>query len=313
MYPFEFSSVPILLLILLGTAIISIKIVPQQECWIIERLGKYHRMIEAGLHVVIPFIEKIAYKHSLKERAIDISEQAAITKDNVTLLVNTIIYVKITSPFNASYGVENPYYAVTQLAQTSMRSAIGKLMLDNTFEARELLNAQIVKAINEASESWGIKCMRHEIRDINPPANILKSMEMQVAAERQKRAVILESEGQKMSMINVAEGKKQEVVLNSEATMTEQVNSAKGEAESIQLVAQATAESIMTIANAISSKGGENAVSLKVAEKYIDAFKELAKENNTMLIPSDVGNVSSVVSQILGTYNQIKNTNKDSK
>ncbi len=313
MYPFEFSSVPILLLILLGTAIISIKIVPQQECWIIERLGKYHRMIEAGLHVVIPFIEKIAYKHSLKERAIDISEQAAITKDNVTLLVNTIIYVKITSPFNASYGVENPYYAVTQLAQTSMRSAIGKLMLDNTFEARELLNAQIVKAINEASESWGIKCMRHEIRDINPPANILKSMEMQVAAERQKRAVILESEGQRMSMINVAEGKKQEVVLNSEATMTERVNSAKGEAESIQLVAQATAESIITIANAISSKGGENAVSLKVAEKYIDAFKELAKENNTMLIPSDVGNVSSVVSQILGTYNQIKNTNKDSK
>jgi regulator of protease activity HflC (stomatin/prohibitin superfamily) len=306
MHPFEFSSVPILLLILLGTAIISIKIVPQQECWIIERLGKYHRMIEAGLHVVIPFIEKIAYKHSLKERAIDISEQAAITKDNVTLLVNTIIYVKITSPFNASYGVENPYYAVTQLAQTSMRSAIGKLMLDNTFEARELLNAQIVKAINEASESWGIKCMRHEIRDINPPANILKSMEMQVAAERQKRAVVLESEGQKMSMINVAEGKKQDVVLSSEASMTEQINNARGEAESIQLVAQATAESIMTIANAISSKGGENAVALKVAEKYIDAFKALAKENNTMLIPADTGNVSSVVSQILGTYKQIK-------
>lgn len=313
MYPFEFSSGMLSLLILLVIVITSIKIVPQQECWIIERLGKYNRIIEAGLYVVIPFIEKIAYKHSLKERAIDISEQAAITKDNVTLLVNTIIYVKITSPFNASYGVENPYYAVTQLAQTSMRSAIGKLMLDNTFEARELLNAQIVKAINEASESWGIKCMRHEIRDINPPANILKSMEMQVAAERQKRAVILESEGQKMSMINVAEGKKQDVVLSSEASMTEQINNARGEAESIQLVAQATAESIITIANAISSKGGENAVSLKVAEKYIDAFKELAKENNTMLIPSDVGNVSSVVSQILGTYNQIKNTNKESK
>lgn len=306
MYPFEFSSAPFLLVLFLGIAFTSIKIVPQQECWIIERLGKYHRMIEAGLHIVIPFIEKIAYKHSLKERAIDISEQAAITKDNVTLLVNTIIYVKITSPFNASYGVENPYYAVTQLAQTSMRSAIGKLMLDNTFEARELLNAQIVKAINEASETWGIKCMRHEIRDINPPANILKSMEMQVAAERQKRAVILESEGQKMSMINVAEGKKQDIVLSSEASMTEQINNARGEAESIQLVAQATAESIMTIANAISSKGGENAVALKVAEKYIDAFKALAKENNTMLIPSDTANVGSVVSQIIGTYSQIK-------
>lgn len=284
----------------------SLKIVPQQECWMIERLGKYHRLIEAGLHFVIPFIEKIAYKHSLKERAIDISEQAAITKDNVTLLINSIIYVKITSPFNASYGVENPYYAVMQLAQTSMRSAIGKLMLDNTFEAREHLNAQIVKAINEASETWGIKCMRHEIKDINPPANILKSMETQVAAERQKRAVILESEGQMMSMINVAEGHKKEVLLNSEAIMTEQVNKAKGEAESIQLIANATADSISIVASAISAKGGENAVSMRVAEKYIDAFKALAQTNNSMIIPADTGNVSGVVSQILGTYKQLK-------
>ena len=294
---------------ILGVGIIlfnTLKIVPQQQCWIVERLGKYNRIMEAGLHIVIPFIEKIGYKHSLKERAIDISEQPAITKDNVTLLINSIIYVKITSPFNASYGVENPYYAVMQLAQTSMRSAIGKLMLDNTFEAREHLNAQIVKAINEASETWGIKCIRHEIKDINPPANILKSMETQVAAERQKRAVILESEGQMMSMINVAEGRKKEVVLNSEAIMTEQVNKAKGEAEGIQLIATATADSLSIVASAITVKGGENAVSMRVAEKYIDAFKALAQTNNSMIIPTDTGNVSSVVSQILGTYKQLK-------
>ena len=303
---FEISPSIILLVVLAVVAFYSLKIVPQQQCWIIERLGKYHRLVEAGLHFVIPFVERVAYKHSLKERAIDISEQAAITKDNVTLLIDGIIYVKITSAVDASYGVENPYYAVTQLAQTSMRSAIGKLMMDNTFEARESLNAQIVEAINEAAGNWGIQCMRYEIRDIKPPANILKSMETQVAAERQKRAVILESEGQMMSMINVAEGRKKEVVLNSEAIMTEQINKAKGEAESVQLVASATAESISAIASAINLKGGEDAVSMRVAEKYIDAFKSLAQTNNSMIIPADTGNVSGVVSQILGTYKQLK-------
>lgn len=303
---FEISPSIILVVVLAAVAFYSLKIVPQQQCWIIERLGKYHRLVEAGLHFVIPFVERVAYKHSLKERAIDISEQAAITKDNVTLLIDGIIYVKITSAIDASYGVENPYYAVTQLAQTSMRSAIGKLMMDNTFEARESLNGQIVEAINEAAGNWGIQCMRYEIRDIKPPANILKSMETQVAAERQKRAVILESEGQMMSMINVAEGRKKEVVLNSEAIMTEQVNKAKGEAESVQLVATATAESISAIASAINLKGGENAVSMRIAEKYIDAFKSLAQTNNSMIIPADTGNVSGVVSQILGTYKQLK-------
>lgn len=303
---FDFSPTILLLVILTIVVFYSFKIVPQQQSWIVERLGKYHRLIEAGLHFVIPFIEVVAYKHSLKERAIDISEQAAITKDNVTLLIDGIIYVKITSPVDASYGAENPYYAVTQLAQTSMRSAIGKLMMDYTFETRETLNAQIVDAINEASGNWGIKCMRYEIRDIKPPVNILKSMEAQVAAERQKRAVILESEGQMMSMINVAEGRKKEVVLNSEAIMIEQVNKAKGEAEGVQLIATATAESIGAIAGAIHSKGGEDAVSMRIAEKYIDAFRGLAQTNNSMIIPLDTGNVSGVVSQILGTYKQLK-------
>lgn len=302
-------NIPLLFLVAIIAiiCIFAIKIVPQQQVWIIERLGKYNRIIEAGLHFIVPFIDRIAYKHSLKERAIDISEQAAITKDNVTLIIDGIVYVKITSAVNASYGVENPYYALMQLAQTSMRSAIGKLMLDNTFEARESLNAQIVEAINDAASDWGIKCMRYEIRDIKPPASILQSMETQVAAERRKRAAILDSEGQMMSMINVAEGRKKEVVLNSEAIMTEQVNKAKGEAESVELVAQATANSITTIANAMSQNGGESAVALRIAEKYIEAFKFLAKENNTMLIPCDVNNVSGVVSQILATYKQLKN------
>lgn len=303
----EINSTLLILIALIGIGFLATKMVPQQQVWIVETFGKYSRNLEAGLNFIIPFFENVSYKHSLKERAIDISEQAAITKDNVTLLIDGILYVKITSAVNASYGVENPYYAVMQLAQTSMRSAIGKLMMDNTFEARETLNAQIVDAINEAASDWGIKCMRYEIRDIKPPANILKSMETQVAAERQKRAAILESEGQMLSMINVAEGKKKEVVLNSEAIMTEQINKAKGEAESIQLVATATAMSIQTIADAISIDGGENAVSLRVAEKYIEAFKFLAKENNTMLIPSDMGNVSGFVTQVLAAYKQIKN------
>lgn len=301
----EISTQVLLLVLAIVGIFYTVKIVPQQQAWIVERLGKYHRTVEAGLHIIIPFVERISYKHSLKERAIDVSEQAAITKDNVTLLIDGIIYVKITSAVDASYGVENPYYAVTQLAQTSMRSAIGKLMMDNTFEARESLNAQIVEAINEAASDWGIKCMRYEIRDIKPPANILRSMETQVAAERQKRAAILESEGQMLSMINVAEGRKKEVVLNSEAIMTEQINKAKGEAESVQLVAEATAESISTIANAIAAKGGENAVAMRIAEKYIEAFKSLAQTSNTMLIPAETGNVSSMVSQIMATYKQL--------
>ncbi len=293
-------------LVILAIGVFSIKIVPQQQAWIVERLGKYNKLFEAGLHFIIPFIEKVSYKHTFKERAIDVLEQAAITKDNVTLLMDGIIYVKITNPVDASYGVENPYYAVTQLAQTSMRSALGKLTMENIFEARELLNAQIVEAINEAAGPWGIQCMRYEIRDIKPPASILKSMEMQVAAERQKRANILESEGRMQSMVNIAEGKKCEVVLNSEAMMTDQINKSKGEAEGILLVANATAESISVIASTISQNGGKDAVGLRIAERYIDAFKELAKTNNTMIVPADVSNLSSMISQILGVYKQSK-------
>lgn len=301
----EIGFVAILFIIVLF-AWLGVKIVPQQQVWIVERLGKYHKSLNSGLSLIIPIIDRLAYKHTLKERAIDVMEQAAITKDNVTLLLDGILYVRVVNPVDASYGVENPYYAVTQLAQTSMRSAIGKIALDSTFEEREYLNTQIVDAINEAASTWGIQCMRYEIRDIKPPTNVLKAMEMQVAAERQKRAEILESEGKKQAMINIAEANKKEIVLNSEGAMTDQINRAKGEAEAIQTVASATSQSIEVVAKAIKTGGGADAVAFRVAEQYIEAFQSLAKQTNTVIIPSDTANASSIITQALSIFNNIK-------
>ncbi len=292
--------------ITVGALICSIKIVPQQERWIVERFGKYKVALESGLSFIIPLMDRVAYKHMLKERAINVAEQTAITKDNVTLVLDGVIYVKITNPFDASYGIENPYYAVTQLAQTSMRSAIGKIAMDTTFEERDSLNAQIVATINDAAITWGIQCMRYEIRDIKPPTNVVKAMETQVAAERQKRADILGSEGKMQSIINVAEGQKREVVLSSEAEMQERINSATGEAEAIRLVAKATADSIRTIANAMQENGGQEAVAMKTAEKYIDAFKSIAKKSNTLIIPTNGNDVASVVAQAFSIFNSVK-------
>lgn len=287
----------------------GVKIIPQQEVWIIERFGKFKDSLESGLNIIIPFADKIAYKHTLKERAIDVFEQAAITKDNVTLIIDGIIYIKITNPVDASYGIENPYYAVTQLAQTSMRSALGKLDMEKTFEERDLLNLQIVKAINEAAVKWGIQCMRYEIRDIKPPASVVKAMETQVAAERQKRAEILESEGKMQAIMNIAEGRKQEVILNSQAVMQQQVNKAIGESEAIVKVSNATAESINIIGKTLQVKGGSEVISLKITERYIDAFKELAKTNNTMIIPASAGEPAAFIAQIMGIYNNVSNQN----
>jgi regulator of protease activity HflC (stomatin/prohibitin superfamily) len=285
---------------------LAIKIVPQQQAWIVERLGKYNKTLQPGLTFVLPFIDKVAYKHTLKEKAIDVMQQSAITKDNVTLDLDGIIYVRIINPMDASYGVENPYYAVTQLAQTSMRSAIGKLVMDKTFEEREYLNNQIVSAINEAASTWGIQCMRYEIRDITPSTTILKAMEAQVSSERQKRADILESEGKMQSMINIAEGDKRGVVLNSEAEMADKINKAKGESEAIQLVAKATAIGIEKIAEAILKNGGTEAVSMKLAQQYIEAFQKIAKDGNTIIIPSEIGNVGSMVAQATTIFDQVK-------
>lgn len=282
----------VLLFTLSALAIIAllsmIKLVPQQQAWVLERLGKFDRVLQPGLNILIPIIERVAYKHTLKEQAMDVHAQTAISKDNVTLQIDGVLYVKIVDATAASYGVDNPYYAISQLAQTTMRSEIGKLKLDKTFEEREALNIAIVTSINEAAVNWGIQCMRYEIKDIQPPATILEAMELEVAAERQKRAKILESEGHRQAQINVAEGEKAQVVLNSEAAYTDQVNRAKGEAKAILFVAEATAKGIDIVAEAIKHEGGSDAVSLRVAEQYVEAFSKLAKENNTLILPADV-------------------------
>jgi len=289
------------------TAWNGIKLVPQQKAWVIERLGRYNQTLTAGLHFIVPFVDKVSYRHSLKESATDIPSQTAITKDNVTLVIDGILYLKITDPKQASYGVRDPLYAVTQLAQTTMRSELGKMTLDKTFEERETLNTNIVQSINEASIAWGIQCLRYEIKDITPPENVRQAMELQVAAERQKRAEILDSEGKRQSQINIAEGGKREVVLQSEAAMMDQINRAKGEAEAILAVARATAEGIELVAVSIQKSGGEKAVALRLAEQYIEAFSNLAKETNTILLPEKTGDIGSMVAQALAVFNKIQN------
>jgi len=288
------------------TAWKGIKMVPQQSAWVVERMGKFNQTLTAGLHFIIPYVDKVAYKHSLKEEAVDIPSQSAITRDNVTLIIDGILYLKITDPKQASYGVQNPRYAVTQLAQTTMRSELGKMTLDKTFEERESLNINIVRAINEASTVWGIQCLRYEIKDITPPDNVRRAMELQVAAERQKRAEILDSEGKRQAQINIAEGGKRDVVLQSEAALTDQINRAKGEAEAILAVAGATAEGIRLVAASIDDAGGEKAVALRLAEQYIDAFGKLAQETNTILLPANTGDVGSMVAQALAVFSKIQ-------
>lgn len=283
----------------------GVKIVPEQQAWVIQTLGKYDKILEPGLRLLIPFVQSIAYRHSLKEDAIDVRQQTAITRDNVTLNIDGVLYVRVIDPKKASYGVSDPYYAVTQLAQTTMRSEIGKITLDKTFEEREFLNANIVESINEAADSWGIQCMRYEIKDIDPPASVLRAMELQVAAERQKRAEILESEGQRESQINVAQGHKQKVVLESEAALTDQVNRAKGEAEAILAVATATAEGINKVAAALKGAGGAEAAAFKIAEQYVSAFKQLAKESNTLILPAAANDAASMVAQAMTVYSKV--------
>jgi regulator of protease activity HflC (stomatin/prohibitin superfamily) len=303
-----FTILAILAVIFLLT---TIKTVPQQEAWIVERFGKFDKVLQPGLNILIPFVQSVSYKHSLKEQAIDITAQTAISKDNVSLNIDGILYTKIIDAKAASYGVSNPYIAITQLAQTSMRSEIGKIPLDQTFEEREMLNVRIVTAINEAAINWGIQCMRYEIKDIQPPKSVLQAMELQVAAERQKRAHILESEGLKQSQINSAEASKTQVVLSSEAAYTDKINRARGDAEAITLVASATASSIKIIAESIQSKRGEDAVSLKIAEKYIEAFSQLAKTNNTLIIPSNLSEVGSFTGAALEIFKNIKSDKKN--
>jgi regulator of protease activity HflC (stomatin/prohibitin superfamily) len=292
--------------ILVIGVLMGVKTVPQQQVWIVESLGRFDRKLEPGLNLIIPFIQRVAYKHSLKETAVEVPEQAGITRDNVTLMLDGILYLRITDPVAASYGVNNPAYNVQLLAQTTMRSEIGKLTLDKTFEERENLNTNIVTVINQAAQAWGIQCMRYEIKNITPPTSVLKAMELQMAADRQKRATILESEGKRQSQINVAEGIKQQVVLTSEGALTDQVNRAKGEAEAILAVAEATAKGIELVASAIQKQGGEDAVALRVAEQYVAAFRELAQKGTTILLPANASDAGSMVAQALTIFDAIR-------
>lgn len=310
----------------------GVKIVPHQNAFIVEKLGRFDRRLEPGLNWLIPFVERVAYKHSLKEMAYDVHEQTAITRDNVAVKMDGVIYLKIINPVDASYGVDDPVYAATQLAQTTMRAEIGKMTLDQTFEEREKLNANIVLAINHAAETWGIQCMRYEIKNIDPPKSITLAMEKQVAADRQKRADILESEGSRQAQINRAEGerqetilhaegqqkqillaaeaRKQETVLQSEAAKIDQINRAEGEAKAIFAVAEATAQGIEVVATAIQKNGGEEAVSLKIAEEYVKAFGKLAQHSTTMLLPSAANDVGGTVAQALAVFDTIRNQRK---
>ncbi|XP_043933283.1 stomatin-like protein 2, mitochondrial [Protopterus annectens] len=281
--------------------------VPQQEAWVIERMGKYHRILEPGLNFLIPLLDRIKYVQSLKEIVINVPEQSAVTHDNVTLQIDGVLYLRIMDPFKASYGVEDPEYAVTQLAQTTMRSELGKLSLDKVFRERESLNANIVAAINQAADFWGIRCLRYEIKDIHVPPKVKDAMQMQVEAERKKRATVLESEGHREAAINVAEGKKQAQILASEALKMEQINQAAGEANAVLAKAKAKAEAIRLLSEALTKQNGNAAASLTVAEQYVAAFSKLAKESNTILLPAGTGDVTSMVAQAMGIYGNLTN------
>uniref|UniRef100_A0A1A9UJ17 Band 7 domain-containing protein n=1 Tax=Glossina austeni TaxID=7395 RepID=A0A1A9UJ17_GLOAU len=279
--------------------------VPQQEAWIVERMGRFHRILEPGLNILLPIVDKIKYVQSLKEIAIDVPKQSAITSDNVTLSIDGVLYLRIIDPYRASYGVEDPEFAITQLAQTTMRSELGKMSLDKIFRERESLNVSIVDSINKASEAWGIACLRYEIRDIRLPSRVHEAMQMQVEAERRKRAAILESEGTREADINIAEGKRKSRILASEAERQEQINKASGEAAAMLAVADARARGLSTIAKSLEDLNGKNAASLTLAEQYISAFKHLAKTNNTLILPSNAGDISSLVTQALSVYKTV--------
>jgi regulator of protease activity HflC (stomatin/prohibitin superfamily) len=273
----------------------TFKIVPQQHAWVVERLGKFDRTLTPGLKFVVPFIERVAYKHSLKEVPLDVPSQVCITKDNTQLQVDGIIYFQVTDPMRASYGSSNYILAITQLAQTLLRSVIGKMELDKTFEERDAINASVVSALDDAAANWGVKVLRYEIKDLTPPAAILHSMQAQITAEREKRALIAASEGRKQEQINIATGEREASIARSEGERQAEINKAQGEAAAITAVADATADAIRKIAAAIQSPGGEQAVQLKVAEKAVEAYGQLAQKNNTMIVPGHMGEVSALI------------------
>ncbi|MBH9576547.1 SPFH domain-containing protein [Inhella proteolytica] len=273
----------------------AIKIVPQQHAWVVERLGRYDRTLAPGLRVLVPFVDRVSYKHSLKEIPLDVPSQVCITKDNTQLTVDGILYFQVTDAMRASYGSSNFIVAITQLAQTTLRSVIGRMELDKTFEERDAINASVVSALDEAALNWGVKVLRYEIKDLTPPAEILRSMQAQITAEREKRALIAASEGRRQEQINIATGEREAAIARSEGEKQAEINKAQGEAAAITAVADATADAIRKIAEAIRSPGGEQAVQLKVAEKAVDAYAQLAQKNNTMIVPGNMSEVGGLI------------------
>jgi regulator of protease activity HflC (stomatin/prohibitin superfamily) len=277
-----------------------VRVVPQQQAWVVERLGKFSGTISAGLHVLIPFLDTVRYKHSLKEVALDVPEQICITKDNVQVGVDGVLYFKVLNPERASYGITDYMFAISQLAQTNLRSEIGKIDLDRTFEERTNINLSVVTEVDKASEAWGVKVLRYEIKNITPPKDVLAAMEKQMRAEREKRAVILQSEGQRDAAINNADGQKQQVIKNSEAKKQQQINEAEGQAQATLAIATATAEGLRRVAEVIKMTGGHEAMQLRLAEQYIKEFGNLAKTGNSMVVPANVSDVTSMLQMAMG-------------
>jgi regulator of protease activity HflC (stomatin/prohibitin superfamily) len=281
--------------VVLAFVIEGVRIVPQQSAWVVERLGRFHRTLDPGLNLIIPFLDRVAYVHSLKEVPLDVPEQVCITRDNTQLGVDGILYYQVTDPRLASYGSSNYIAAISQLAQTTLRSEIGKMELDKTFESRDEINRQIVASLDEAGRNWGIKVLRYEIKSLTPPETILRAMQAQITAEREKRALIAKSEGQRQEEINLADGEKQAAVLRSEGEKQAAINKAQGDATAIRVIAEATAAGVRAVAEAIGDKGGMEAANLKVAQQYVEAFANLAKTSNTLILPANTGDVAGMV------------------
>ena len=279
----------------------TVRIVPQQSAYVVERLGQYNRTLNAGMHIVVPFVDSIRYRHSLKELVIDVPEQICITRDNVQVRVDGVLFIRVTDPAKASYGVSDNVGAVIQLAQTTLRSEMGKLELDKSFEERDHINISVLRAIDPATDPWGVKVLRYELKSIQPPAEILDAMEKQMRAEREKRAKILESEGDRDSKINRAEGVKQEVIKNSEAEKQRRINEAEGQASAIKAVANATAEGLQMVAASLGSPGGRDAAQLRVAEEYVKQFGAMAKATNTMILPANLADISGLIATAMTT------------
>jgi len=304
----DFGTVVSLLFLLIVIIAVAktAQIVPQRAAFVVERLGRFHSTLDAGFHLMIPFVDKVAYKHTLKEQAIDVPQQACVTKDNIQIHVDGVIYMQVIDPKLASYGIEDYRYAAIQLAQTTLRSVVGKIDLDKSFEERAVINERVVDVLTEASEPWGVKVLRYEVADIRLPESIKDALEKQMRAERERRAVVAESEGAREAKINVSEGQRQEMINVSEGHMQQQINEAKGRSEEIRLIAEATATGIERIATAINQPGGSDAVSLRIAEQYVDQFGKLARATNTMILPAELADIGGVVAGLAKTLEKTR-------